>query len=139
MANSNEGSQIKIIGGSNKGCNGWIDKSRETTDCYTPVILKYRGKEKTTKVKHENYVLVTEIKDAVNYEEAMIQQHSDIEDLLNQLVRKMAECEMIRADGESATNLCTIFRVHLAKAIIRQNSKGNKARWCRVRWSSTHS
>jgi hypothetical protein len=136
MANSNKGSPIKIIGGAHKGCTGWLDKSRETTDCYTPVIVRHRSKEKVTKCKHENYVLVTEVKDPVNYEEAMMQQHPDMEDLLNQLVRKMAECEMVQADGESAANLCKIFRVHLAKAVQRQNSKGNKARWCRVRWSS---
>ena len=66
---SKKGSPIQIVGGGHSGCSGWIDKSRYTSNCYIPVIIKKgnREQETQTKVKHENYILNTELKVPITY------------------------------------------------------------------------
>jgi hypothetical protein len=138
---SKKGSRIKISGSTFKG-EGWLDNSKDSTAQYTYVIYNKKGRNgKTTevhsKVKHENYLLWTELKDASNYEEAMVLQHSDIDHLLDKLVRKMAECELVGGKGtSSAKNISNILVDRLDKAVARQNVKGDGARWRRVKWSA---
>eukprot|EP00527_Entomoneis_sp_CCMP2396_P006236 CAMPEP_0198150328 /NCGR_PEP_ID=MMETSP1443-20131203/50408_1 /TAXON_ID=186043 /ORGANISM="Entomoneis sp., Strain CCMP2396" /LENGTH=136 /DNA_ID=CAMNT_0043815607 /DNA_START=82 /DNA_END=488 /DNA_ORIENTATION=- len=128
---SKKGSRVKIIGGSHNACSGWIDKSRFPSNDYTPVIVvKKKGnreQELQTKVKHENYARNTKIKPAVNYGQAVLQQHADINELLNTLVRKMAQCELSGATDKSNKNFSSIFINRLCKARQRQEVKGSKA------------
>ena len=136
-----KGSRIKNSGSTFKG-EGWLDNSKDSTADYTYVIYNRKGKhgkitEVHSYVKHENYLLWTEIKDATNYEESMVHQHSDIDQLLNKLVRKMAECELVGGKGtSSAKNISNILVDRLDKAVARQSVKGNGARWCSVKWSA---
>ena len=134
---SKKGQAIKFIGGSHVGCSGWINKSKDPSEYYISVIvvLKKSKEEKFTKIKHENYVLLTAVKDATNYEEAMMQQHVDIDEMLTKVVRKMAECELISVSGQDGQTIGNVFMDRLGKAIARQQVKGSKARWRRVRWS----
>ena len=101
---SQKGPAIKLIAGKYSGCTGWINSALQHSDCYIPVIvIKKRGEvayKKLTKVKHENYVLLAAVK-PTSYEEAMLDQHSDIDALLTKLVRKMAECEDVNSNGAS--------------------------------------
>jgi hypothetical protein len=133
---SKKGAAIKFIGGSHVGCSGWINKTKDPTENYISVIvvLKKTKEEKITKVKIENYVLLTSITEPTNYEQAMLRQHADIDEMLNTLVRKMAECEGIDVAGTSGEIIGNLFLARLGKAIARQNVKGSKARWRRVRW-----
>jgi hypothetical protein len=135
-----KGTPIKIIGGKYAPANGWLDNSRNPTECFTAVIVTVmKGgrskKEKATRVLHENYVLRTELKAPTSYEEAMMDQLSDVDLLMNKMVKKMAECELISANGQSAKNLTTIFLAHLEKAIDRQSTKGGKAKWRRIKFT----
>jgi hypothetical protein len=134
---SKKGAPIKFIGGDYVGCSGWINKMKDPMDTfiYVIVVLKKTKKELLTRVKQENYVLLADIKVPINYEEAMVQQHPDIEQMLNMLAGKMAECELIGVTGQSGQNIGNVFLQHLGKAIARQNAKDSKSRWRRVRWS----
>jgi hypothetical protein len=49
---------------------------------YKQVIIKMNDEEVATRVKHENYVLNTEVVSPSSYEEAILQQHTDIDALL---------------------------------------------------------
>ena len=131
-----KGAPIKVVGGIHLGCKGWIDKTKDPTNDYTHIIVRKNNKtneEVRTRVRHENYVLKTEISNPVSYEEAMLVQHLDIDALLTKLVQKMAECEL--ADG---SNIASIIKQRFEKAKARQENKGSKARWRRVRWPATN-
>ena len=134
-----KGAQIKIVGGIFAPANGWIDNSRDPSAAYTPVIVtvtKGRSKqEKATKVLHENYVLQTELKKPTDYEEAIFDQLSDIDILMSKMVKKLAECELVAANGQSAKNLTAIFLGRLEKAIARQSTKGAKGKWRRIKFN----
>jgi hypothetical protein len=133
-----KGTAIKIVDGKYKGYWGWIDTSRDATACFVPVIVSIKKgsavAEKKTRVVHENYMLITEVKKPTTYEEAVMAEHSDIDALMRQLVKKLAECENIGAVGEAGNNVAGIFLDRLGKAIAAQNNKGEKARWRRVKW-----
>jgi hypothetical protein len=137
---SSKGTPIQIVGGDHSGCSGWIDKSRHPTNCFTPVILNKkkhnRLQEIQTKVQHENYILHTELKPPTSYEDAMLQQHTDINELLNKLVREMAQCELTGANETSQKNISSIFLSRLHKARQRQDVKGSKARWRKIKFGS---
>jgi hypothetical protein len=137
MSNS-KGSPIKIIGGTHVGLSGWLNKTKGATNEYVHVIVKNSKKgEIATKVKHENYVLETELIAPSNYEEAMLQQHSDIDALLNKLVRSIAECEPVLETEQSYKNFLFIVKKRLEKAKARQDAKGAKARWRKVLHSAS--
>jgi hypothetical protein len=74
-----------------------------------------------------------------NYEEAIFQQHADIDALLNKLVRSIAECDSVLETDHSSKNLFRVIKERLEKAKTRQNNKGSKARWRRVRFSPARS
>ena len=135
---SKKGSPIQIVRGGHSGCSRWIDKSRYTSNCFTPVIVKKGNQEQEiqTKVKHENYILNTELKVPTTYEEATIQQHADINELLNKLVRKMAECELAGATDTSQKIISSIFLSRLRKARQRLDVKGSKARWRGIKFGT---
>jgi hypothetical protein len=141
MAGSKKGAKIKFVGGVHKG-SGWIDQSKNPSPDYTYVIVNKKDKdgkswEMSTKVKHENYLLFTELNQPANYEEAMVDQCDDIDKLLNQLARKMARCEMVDGKGsQSAKNIANILIDRVDKAVKEQRSKGDGALWKRVRWKS---
>jgi hypothetical protein len=135
-----KGAQIKIVGGIFAPANGWIDNSRDPSAAYTPVIVTVKKggggkKEKSTKVLHENYVLRTELKEPTNYEEAIFDQLPDIDILMNKMVKKMAECELVSANGQQGKNLTTIFLTRLELAIARQSTKGAKGKWRRIKFN----
>lgn len=141
MAGSKKGAKIKFIGGVHKG-SGWIDQSKNPSTEYTYVIVNKKDKngkiqEMSTKVKHENYLLFTELKQPANYEEAMVDQCDDIDKLLNQLAKKIARCELVEGKGsQSVKNIANILIDRVDKAVARQRSKGDGALWRRVRWGS---
>jgi hypothetical protein len=131
-----KGAGVKFVAGKFAGLSGWIDDHGDATDCYVPVIVKQKrskgGLEIPTMVKHENYVLTADLGTPNNYEEAMLIQHTDIDQLLSKLVRKMAECEQIETSGEHGKTISKVFLLRLADAINLQNNRGHKARWRRV-------
>ena len=131
-----KGAPVKFVAGSHAGLQGWVNTAGDATDNYTPIIVKQKkskgGEEKPTRVKHENYVLLTAVGDPNTYEEAMLIQHSDIDQLLTKLVRKMAECEQIETSGEHGKTISKVFLLRLADEINLQNNRGHKAHWRRV-------
>ena len=91
-SNMSKGAQIKIIGGSFAPANGWLDNSRDQSECYTALIETVtKGgskKEKVTKVLHDNYVLRTALKPPINYEGAMMDQLPKVNILMKKMVKK---------------------------------------------------
>jgi hypothetical protein len=140
---SKKGAAIKFIGGNYVDFPGWLNKTKDATKEFVYVIVRKKEgslpHEVATKVRHENYVLLTEINEPANYEEAIFQQHADIDALLNKLVRSIAECDSVLETDHSSKNLFRVIKERLEKAKTRQNNKGSKARWRRVRFSPARS
>ena len=134
-----KGARIKLTGGSNHGCKAWLDNARSPTDCYTPIIVeKGKGdkkKEVQTKVLHENYEMYAAVPQPRNYEEAMLDQHPDIDKLMTKLARKIAQCERSQGEGDGGNVLGLIFLARVKKVKVRQEKKGRKALWRRVVWN----
>ncbi|KAL7579362.1 hypothetical protein ACA910_014036 [Epithemia clementina (nom. ined.)] len=68
--------------------------------------------------------------EASSYEEAILQQHPDIEDAMDWLCNAIAECDINNSDP-----MCVLFREKLEQAIIRQHFLGSRARYMRVRYN----
>lgn len=128
------GAAVKVVGGKYAGHQGWLDTGKHCSSRYTYVILKVQDSEKKTKVLHENYLLLTEIKVPKSYEEAVFAQHDDINEALNILVKKLAECELLQDKGDSGSKLVAFILSRLSAAKKRQDEKGSRARWRRVVW-----
>ena len=126
-----KGAGVKFVAGKYAGLQGWINDGENATDCYAPVIVKMKrskgGAELATMVKHENYVLLADLGNPKNYEEAIMIQHPDIYQLLTKLVRQLAEYEQV-----SGKTISKVFLDRLANAVDHQNQRGHKARWRRV-------
>ena len=89
-----------------------------------------------SRVHHENYILKADVVEKpTTYEEAMLLQNSDIDELLTKLTRKMAECELLDHKGNLGQTIGGIFLQRLKVAMARQNQRGHKARWRRVRFT----
>ena len=131
-----KGAAIKFVGGTYQGLYGWLNRDRQCSTCFVYVIVALKaGKEKCTKVRHENYVLRTAIRNPTNYEEAAVQQHADIDAMLRRLAKSLAECEEILPEGDSGKRISNIFLEYLQQAVATQASKPvEKQRWRRVRF-----
>lgn len=66
-----------------------------------------------------------------SYEEAALQQHPDIETMMDKLVRELARCH-INAEGDTPDHppqIAGIFCRKLYEACAKQNALANKATW----------
>jgi hypothetical protein len=58
------------------------------------------------------------------YAKALLQQHIDIKETMNKLVKQLVTC--LIQDGKSQVELCKIFAQKLNEAVIKQGKKGSK-------------
>ena len=131
-----KGKRILFIAGSYDGLKGWIDLGQDEMPKMIGVIVegKRPGDElKVTKVKQSSVRDVSARKNAESYEEALLEQHPDIEALMEKLARELARCE-ITGKGESANEILSLVKKKIQKAYNNQSLLGQKARWRKVKW-----
>ena len=120
------GEPIRFIGGTFVGSKGWLNTQRSATKCMLPVIIDMgEGAVKYTLVSKESVALESTIKPPRCVEEAILQQHLDLEKKLNHLVKQFAQCGL-----QSPDQMTALFKLRLQRAIDKQRNKGSKA-WFR--------
>ena len=131
-----KGAKIRIVGGTYRGKRGFLDKKKGRTEFFTYVIIVIKPNEEeiATRLHHES-IRVGEEAPPASYEEAVLQQHCDIEELLRDLTRRLSQCEGISSEGEAGHRIGNLFLNYLTVAVQRQsNLRVDKARWRRVRY-----
>ena len=123
------GEELHFVGGTHKGKTGWIDQSKKHTPkmCYV-IVKEDDGTQTATRVMKESVVSVKALLTVPStLEEACLQQHPDIERMMDKLAEKLAMCSVTPSD-----RLAVIFMEKLQKANAKQSKKGNKALWHKV-------
>lgn len=121
---SPKGQAIFICGGKYRGKEGWLDISKPKTADFTYVIVDMgAGKEAFTKVKHKNVCASSKVPDT--FEEALLQQHPDINDDISRLVEKLAQCRVDTkpSDNGSPPRIIKIIFRRLQEATAAQEGK----------------
>jgi hypothetical protein len=123
-----KGEAIHFSGGIYRGFSGWMDTEKTSTPSYHYVIVQKAGVLKGTKVKKEN--VEAPHRAPVNRAEAAFQQHPDLSEAMDKLVRKLAQCAL---HGDDV--MVHYFKQKLDVAYGRQLSLGPKALWKEVEYS----
>lgn len=117
-----KGTECLLVGGTYRGCIGWLDKDKVATACQCYVIIMKAGTLKLARVNKESvgkrHVAPT------NFAEAAFQQHKDLNECMGKLVKKLAQC---RIDG--SPEVTAFFRKKLDAAYGHQMTLGSKAVW----------
>jgi hypothetical protein len=128
-----KGEELRFIKGKYDGLKGWVSADLGYTEKEVYVIVEKtasRTFEILTRVPQksiERAVLYN--KEPKSYGEAMLQQHKDIETMMNKIVEKMVECHI---DSESCQEIQSILKGKIRKAQIKQQALGSKALWRKV-------
>ena len=123
---SEKGKEIRFIKGKYQGCVGWLNSAvkKKKKAVYRHVIIKGEKEEdKLTKVKESSYR--KPFAAPQSYEEACLQQHSDIELAMVQLAEMFAECKV----HTNNVNIASLFEAELKRAVDYQVKLGNRARY----------
>jgi hypothetical protein len=127
---SARGNEIRFVKGKYKGYYGWINSDESETLHSVPVIVQDYKKPDGTTHNKETKVRKTSVRPRQLtsprcFEEAVFQQHPDIEDQMEKLCKALIQCEIDR----SSTMIQQIFARKLVKAGDKQSQLGNKAVW----------
>jgi hypothetical protein len=126
---SEKGEEIRFSGGKYRGKTGWLDKGRAVTTCSCWVIIKMdEAKELTTMLRQSSVKMIVNGGVPKTYEEAVLQQHPDIESLMEKLATELAKCNL----SPSSVTIHEIVEIKLREARAAQALKGNKATWHEV-------
>jgi len=129
---SQKGPEIRFIAGKYQGKEGWINAEKKETLFMVPVIVDMGSHLKPTFVRKES---VSEPHGPPSsYEEAALQQHPDIEVMMNKLTCQLARCNI--GAGNDLEAIAKIFCKNLVKAYSRQEAMGHKASWRHVEWKT---
>ena len=124
-----KGDEIRFIRGSYEGFIGWINKSKKTKKKKSSrrfvIVLLDDGTEKQTWVKKNSYR--KRHSDPASYEEAALQQHSDMELTMIKLAEMFAEI-----GTSNFQEVVRLFYIELEIAYKNQKELGNKARFRNV-------
>jgi hypothetical protein len=118
-----KGEEIRFVRGVYVGCVGWINKSRKNKkSSYRHVIVALEGEEKATRVKKSS--LRKKFKAPRTYEEACLQQHSDIELAMIQLAEMFSQCHF-----QDNNNVLQLLNDELVVACDIQSRLGSKGHY----------
>jgi hypothetical protein len=123
-----KGNEIRFVRGKYIGLLGWINADEVNTRTTVPVIVSLPTNddgstmEKVTKVKKES-VAPRQPPPPLSYTEAVLQQHPNIDKVMDQLMRQLAKCN-ISSENRALQN---ILIDRLAEANRRQNPFGYRA------------
>jgi hypothetical protein len=121
---TNKGAELRFTKGSYMGKTGWINEDGKLLDCYVHVIIHMGDglEERLTKVRKTSMKRIADDRPAATREEAILQQHPDIEAIMEKLAAELAKCGLDRTK-ETAR----IVSVKLQEAIVAHRTKGSKA------------
>jgi hypothetical protein len=123
-----KGSECLLVGGTYRGCKGWLDKEKGATACqYYLIIKKEDGFLKLVRVKKES--VGAPFQAPKSYIEAAFQQHKDLAECLDKLVRKLAQCRISGSPEASS-----FIRKKIDKAYGKQVTLGSNAVWKMVEY-----
>ena len=121
----NKGAEIYRKTGKYGGMTGWIDGDKRETAQMVYVIIDYgESRYRTTRLRKES--VGNHRATPKTYEQAAFQQHRDVEQLMNQLARKLAQLNV------NTEVTCKMFEETLNKAKKHQQQKKHKALWKNV-------
>jgi hypothetical protein len=124
------GDAIGFIAGCYIGYTGWTDKSKDQTPAMIPVIVhgfkKANGNtvDKATRVRKTSVAFGAPAV-PTNFEEATLQQHPKIEDVMVKLCRQLAKCGIYHESNV----IRDIFSAKLRDEVARQVALGSNAEW----------
>jgi hypothetical protein len=130
------GAEIRFVAGTYIGHSGWIDNSKEETAKSTPVIVHAFKKkdggiaDKATTVRKTS-IHPASIPAPTTYAQAVIQQQPKIEQMMEKLCNKLAQCEV----SHSEDAIYQVFHEKFKEAIAKQTALGVDAKWIRVRYT----
>jgi hypothetical protein len=118
-----KGEEIRFSAGIYRGLLGWMDTDNAETPCFYYVIVsKADGALKATKVKKES--VNRRFQRPTCRIEAAFQQYPDVDESLDKLVKKLAQCAINGSD-----QMLIVFKRKLDQAYGRQIALGPKALW----------
>jgi hypothetical protein len=122
-----KGDPIRFKGGKYKGQTGWRNDDKQDTRHRTYVILTLLdGTEKETWVKHRS--VAAPRGPPTNYFEAVLQQHPDIEGLVEQLCFEITRCNL-GPKNQNAEPIYVSIHKRLNEAMAAQAALGSRATW----------
>jgi hypothetical protein len=122
-----KGDPIRFKGGKYKGQTGWRNDDKQNTRHRTYVIVTLLdGTEKETWVKHRS--VASPRGSPTNYFEAMLQQHPDIEGLIDQLCFEIARCSL-DPQHRNVDPILESIQNRLNEAMVAQTALGSRATW----------
>ena len=126
-----KGERIEFVKGGYKGQMGWLNWNKGSTDKQHYVIVKASDKrvEIETRV---NKTSVTAEKTPDTYVEDMLDQHPDINEMMEKLVMGTTKCRITA--GQSGEAICRLMLDKLQNAEIAQGALGNNATSRDVDW-----
>jgi hypothetical protein len=119
------GAPIQFKRGKYKGRTGWLNDNKTDTRHRAYIIVTLEdGTEKETWVKHQS--ITTHRGPPRNFSEAMLQQHPDIEGLINQLCFEVAHCNIAQR-LQDPQPLYASINERLNQALHAQSAQGSQA------------
>jgi hypothetical protein len=130
-SNADKGDPIRFVKGSYAGLTGWINKARKKkrNGYINVIVLLEDGTEKKTHVRKGSSREPQS--SPSSYEEAILQQHPDIEKKMTELASMFAACNVM--DDQKAAAL---FFFELGRAKTEQQELRGKARWRQVTYQA---
>jgi hypothetical protein len=130
-----KGNSVRFCGGKYIGKTGWLNDEKGVTQQKVYVIVDM-GDEKTKETIVNRESIAAPYTQPGTFEEAALQQHPDIESMMDKLVRQLAKCNVGSTDVSVQTIASTFFN-KMVKARTKQVELGKKATWRDVTWDAT--
>jgi hypothetical protein len=122
-----KGDAIRFKGGKYKGRTGWRNDDKQDTRHRTYVIVTLLdGTEKETWVKRRS--VADPRGPPTNYFEATLQQHPDIDGLVERLCFEIARCSL-GPQNQDANPIHVCIHNRLNEAMVLQAALGSQATW----------
>ena len=130
MASPVKGDRIYFTGGVYKGLTGWMDVAKTATKLmYYVLVLEDNGDEKPARMKKNSVSMAETVeREPDSYEEACLQQHPDIENMMDKLAEKLSMCNV------GPNEIGSIFLKKMKEATLKQAQMGSKALWHQIEY-----
>jgi hypothetical protein len=134
-----KGKHILFLGGKYIGKKGWLDLNQDPMPKFIGVIVEGKGSDEdlVTRVKQAFVKDISARKIPTSYEQALLEQHPDIEILMEKLATELARCEISgRAGTGAADGVLAMLKSKIKKAYNKQTLLGHHALWRKVKFHS---
>ena len=135
-ADENKGDPIKFVSGIYKGRKGWVNKTKGKTTKEIYVIVAEDEKmgllTKATRVRQSSVEPINN-EEPRSYEEAVLQQHPDVDEAMSKLALLMVQCRI--TPEYSTDEIHCLMKEKLEKAWIDYGKLGHKAKFRSTSWN----